>query len=1000
MTPARVDPSEDLRRLAQLRQTGHLDTSACREDLSRAGFADGRAATEALDQYLDAPAADTPADALLAACGSSADPDRALLNAVRLLGLTPRSERPERAVDLAHLAAFLGASQHMADLLHRRPDLLATLGEPFDADGAVERYVTAGAGGDRERALRLTQQADLIAIAWMDMIDGEDIEHVTSMISRLADAAVIGAARGLGADERFAIIGFGKLGGYELNYSSDIDLIFVRPDDVTDGASADRTARAFVQLLGRQTADGHLYRVDMRLRPEGGAGQLTRGLTSCLDYYHSTGRPWERQMLTKARVICDAGTTGAQFVEGTRQWILQCGLDHASVRQFKRLKAASEARASQQSSDDGRADIKQAPGGIRDIETVMQFLSLQHATKNPELLCPNTLQGLERLRVAGALTSLESSRLRLAYRFHRRVENLLQVMHRVQTHRLPEHREALARLMGRRDVEAFDSELGEHQRRVRDIFERHFLRPFADIEGEAAHLADWFLDPRGGREKALLALEALGFHQPQASFDVLERASTPVSRFLPASPRLLSAFADVAPKLLERLALQPDADTALDRFERMTRGVGAREVLYQQLAAEPQLLEMLCDLAGGSPYLADILIHQAHIFDDFVDALLTGERGQRVRRRLLDELGAATAGDPWLVLNDHRQLELLRIGLLDLTDLTPTRETLGDLSQLCIDVLRHAFNVIGSSARRTWGDPMSVRGLSAKVSAGMVVLAMGKVGGMEANYASDADLVFIYSGDGNTDQGVENRIFFTRVAEELIAHVGGNKGGPRLYKIDTRLRPEGNKGPLVMSLKAFEAYYRGPRAALFEFQALLKARVVAGDAALGQKVLALTRTLVRRYDIPHDLAERMRTMRGKIEAAAPERDLKRGTGGMIDIEFLTQHLQLVHAAQHPSLLVPETPRALEIAAGLTVLPVRVAHWLRDTYLFFRRVETRLQIAMGLDTKEVPTDPAALRSLALRLGYADAAEGDAGHQLLVDLEDSAKETRAWYDRLLV
>jgi glutamate-ammonia-ligase adenylyltransferase len=976
------------------RLADRLDLPGLRARLQEAGFPDARAAAEALDQILAAPAPALPAADMLAGALAAADPQRALINSARLAAVPARPDCP---VPAARLAAFLGGSQHMADLLVSRPALVSVLGRAFDAPTARARHLAAGAAESRERELRLAFHEDLLAITWQDLAESLDVEQVTLQLSRLAEAVVAGAAAGLGAERHFAIIGLGKLGGLELNYSSDIDLIFVRPDRATDQASADRVARALVKLLARQTPDGHLYRVDMRLRPEGSSGLLTRGLASCLQYYRDVGRPWERQMLTKARVLFDADGAGAAFRRATREWVLECGLDAGAIRQFKRLKSVTEAHYA---TPGDRADIKQAPGGIRDIETIVQFLSLLHARQQPDLVTASTLRSLERLRVAGALTSLEGSRLRSAYRFHRRVENLLQVMHRVQTHVLPADRRPLARLMRRRDVASFDAELAEHRRRVRETFERHFARAFEDVEGPAARLAEHVLDDRVDQDAVQQSLAGLGFLQPEASLAALRRAAAPVSRFLPVSPRLLSSFASLLPALVERLALAPDPDGALGRFESMTRGVGAREVLYAQLGAEPRLLTMLCDLAGGSAYLTELLANEPHLVDDFIDALLTGVRGRNQRRRLLEALDRPGAADPWLTLSDHKKLETLRIGLRDLQDSVPIRQTLTELSQLCIDVLRHAFEVVLAQAAREHGEPTSIRGVSARVSANMSVVALGKLGGLETNYASDADLIFVYSGDGQTPDGTPNSVFFARVAEEFIARVGGARGGPRLYKVDTRLRPEGAKGPLVTSLRALEAYYRSPRAALFERQALLRARIVAGDAELGQKVLSLVRTTVRGLDPAEDLAGSLRAMRARIEANASGRDLKRGSGGMVDIEFLTQFLQLKHGARLPALLVSETPRALEMLAELSVLPAHTAHALRDTYLKLRRVETRLQLALGLDTKEVPTDGHALRVLALRLGYVDTAEGDAAHALLADLDRAALETRERYDNLLV
>ena len=982
-------PLPDVRALARERSRGESSEAACRESLEALGFAEGRAAVAALDHLLANPHAGIDAAELLAGCAASADPDRALYNAGRLAAA---EGCPPSPVPPSDLGAFLGASQHMADLLIGRPSLLTGLGRPFDPGGAEQRYLDAGAAPDAELELRRAQQEDLLAIAWADLVGGVDVEQITILLSRLADAIVTGAAAGCCASRNFAIIALGKLGGLELNYSSDIDLLFVRPDGVTDQAGADDVARRLVRLVGRQTSEGHLYRVDMRLRPEGASGVLTRSVSSCLEYYRRMGRPWERQMLTKGRCIVDCDGAGDAFLTGTRAWILECGFDAGAVIQFKRLKRATEARSA------GHVDVKQAPGGIRDIETIVQFLALVHAAHNPWLLCNATLHGMERLRVAGVLTSMEASRLRSAYLFHRRVENLLQVMHRVQTHHLPGDRRPLAMLMDRPDVATFDSELEEQRRRVRSIFEHHFERAFPATEGPAAEISQLLVDPEPDDARFEAALQAAGLADPAGSRGVLERAAGPVSRFLPPSRRQIAALAHLVPALLERLALASDPDAALDRFERMSRGVGAREILYAQLRDNPALLGLLCDLADGSPHLADSLAAEPWLFDSFQDALETGSHGRRQRRTQLIRRDAAHT-DPWLELADYKRIETLCIAVRDLSGDESTQAVLAELSHLCIDTLRHAFDLVMAAAVREHGEPTTIRGVSAKVRAHMVVLALGKVGGLEANYGSDADVVFVTSGDGETSRGLPNSVFFSRVAEELIARLGGTRDGPRLYKLDTRLRPEGVQGPLVTTLRAFTQYYASPRAALFEHQALLKARIVAGDAALGQQVLSTIRKSLRAWTPPEDLASQMRAMRGRIEAKAVGHDLKRGTGGMVDIEQLAQYLQLAHVGRHPSLLVQETPRALELLADEGLLGRQESDWLIETYLFFRRVETRLQIALGLDTKEVPGMGPALRNLALRLGYADSSEGDAGHLLLCDLEEVTSATRARYERIL-
>lgn len=994
-----MSEGQPLAHLVQERRSGRLDGAGCRDALQRAGFAEAGAATSALDHLIARPQLEVDLGALLQGCARSADPGRALNNAASLLG---HAERPDCPVAAGDLGTFLGSSQHMADLLIGRPALLAGLGRPFDPTAAAAAYLAAGVGDDRERALRQAQQQDLLCIGWQDLVLHLDVEQTTILLSRLADAIVCGAGLGLGVTRHFAVIALGKLGGLELNYSSDIDLMFVRPEHARDQAVADELGRRLVRLLSRQTVDGHLYRVDMRLRPEGSTGLLTRTVSSSMAYYLERGRPWERQMLTKGRTVLESeggegsAPAGEAFLHGTRQWTLACGMDAGAVRQFKLLKRTTEEHHAAAAGD--LLDVKQAPGGIRDIETVAQFLALVHAGKNPWLLCNATLHGLERLRVAGVLTSLETARLRGAYLFFRRVENLLQVMHRVQTHRLPVDRTSLARLLGLPDAASFDAELGEHRERVRAIFERHFERAFPGGVGPAVRLAHLLLEATPDSAVFDAALADLGFRDTAAGRAVLRRAALPISRLLPESPRLLSSFANIVPALLERLALAGDADAALDRFERMTRGVGAREILYAQLQAEPALLDLLCHLADGSPWLAETLEQEPQLFDAFVDALLTGVRGRRGRRAaLLEE--AAAGQDPWIALSDHKKLEMLVIGVRDLAGSVPTPQVLAELSHLCIDILRRAFEIVWGRLVQEFGTPWSIRGISARVPAQMVVVALGKVGGLEANYGSDADVIFVYSGDGRTDGGMPNNVFFAKLAEEFMAHLSGSRGAPRLYKVDARLRPEGNKGPLVTSLRALEAYYRSPRAALWEHQALLKARIVAGDTALGQEVISTLRGLLRHLQLPASLASDMREMRTRIEAQAQARDLKRGTGGMVDIEQATQYLQLVNAHAHPAVLVQETPRALELLADQGALPTEEARWLSDTYLFFRRVETRLQIALGLDTKEVPGEREAQRRLAVRLGFADTAEGDAGHLFLSELERITTATRLRYERIL-
>ena len=687
-------------------------------------------------------------------------------------------------------------------------------------------------------------------------------------------------------------------------------------------------------------------------------------------------------MLTKARVVAEAEGAGAGLVAFTRAWILAAGLDAAAIRQFKRLKSASEARTR---GPEERADVKQAPGGIRDIETIVQFLSLLHCGKQPALVTPSTLLSLERLRVAGAISTLEASRLRAAYRFHRRVENLLQVMHRVQTHALPADHAPIARLMssrltGPRDAAAFDAELDEHRRHVRAAFERHFAGAFERLEGPAASVSE-------------LVLAGLPDDEAPARWSAGAADRPPAHRAAPRGRRValppprrrnvgLRSWRRLrSARLMTRRGAHPSGAAARRR----------RAVLYEQLG-EPRLL-MLC------------ISRPAPTSDLLAGSRILGRPGGRVAHRLAAAPARRAAGgpdrpgvDPWLLLSDL-EAGTLRLGLPDLQDAAPIRQTLGD-PRSCP---RRA------AARSTWcwrapvastASPPASRRLSARASAGLRCSRWARWAFRSTT--PRRDLMFD-SADGETERGLPSRSL-RESRGGVLARVQGQRGGRGSI---ASTRGCGPKAPRVRWSPACApsrptTAARAPRCSSgrrCSRRASPRATPSWGSAccsscaawcAASRPTRAAARSPTSRAACARcALASRPRPAR-VTSSAAP--------AAWWTSSSSRSTWSCATAAGSPRCGARDAARAG--AAGRRRRAAAGGRAVAEGHVsVLPAVETRPADALGLDTKEIPEDPEACRQLALRLGYADTAEGDAGHLLLVDLEQAASATRARYEALM-
>jgi len=791
-----------------------------------------------------------------------------------------------------------------------------------------------------------------------------------------------------------AVIGMGKLGGEELNFSSDVDVIYIYSSDRSDRADrslhqiASQWCRQVTATIGEITDDDCVFRVDLRLRPEGSRGPIANSLHSAERYYEAWGRPWERQAWLKARACAGSVSLGRAMIRALEPFVYPRQTSPAVVDQVIELNRRIKAQQTTTEIDTG-FDVKNGAGGIREIEFFAQALQLVHAGQRPALRTRSTRGTLDQLLFAGLITAAEHRTLADAYRFLRRLEHVLQLDSGRQTQRLPADRAALAvvaRRAGFPDVATFRDELTHHTGAV--------ARLFATLGGDDAppptQIAT-LLAPDTEPAQRRAALAALGFRDPDQAARNLDYA-----RRKPASalgPTATGAAERTAPALLAGIAASPDPDQALGLLVDLVARRGTWSGLWRLFDDNPTLLQLVASLMGTSAYLSRQFVNHPELIDVLV------QLGQSRARRTLTQLSVearARLGDIdddddesfWSALSLFKLEHVLRIGLGDIAGELDPEEVCTQLSNLAEVCLAHAYDRVRATLRAIHGEP----------SAQLAVLGLGKLGSRELGYASDLDIVFVYSHDGTTDGGrpMDNVSYLTRLAQRLVNALHTMTPNGRLYETDTRLRPEGSKGLLVSSLAGWRRYHE-TTARLWERQALIKLRPVAGDASFGDEVATIAETFVYRpaHAPPALLVSELRAMRDRIERERGARgvDIKTGRGGLIDVEFAAQFLQLVHGHAHEEIRVRGSVAALRAAARLGLADRDSCLVLADGYRYLRRLEHRLRIVHDRSEHRLPDDGDELDKLAHRLRVSD------GRALVADYRARARAIRAAYDAIV-
>ena len=972
------------------------DAAEAQNALEQLGFADSVQALKTLDRTGGPPQfAPLPALALveLAATGR---PDEGLRQLVRLAMAygSPRALFSHLEADpilCQRLVQIVSHSTFLADILVRDSKLLLWLlaetphlVEPLDPrvlrqilHADIDRFSEFE---ERLEELRRVHRREFLRIGAAEILGTKPVAQIGRELADLADVVVelvletcqhdLWQEHGPPLDERgrparFLVVGLGKYGGQELNYSSDIDLIFVwdgetQPErggtQLENSEFFHRLGQRVVQVLSEGTKEGFFYRVDMRLRPEGASGTLTHSLRSSWTYYETRGELWERQMLIKARRVAGSQTLGEQYAAMLRPFIYPAHFHSSPHEEIRRIKERIEASIRERPR--GENNIKLQAGGIRDIEFIVQCLQLLYGGSHPHVRFHNTLAAIDRLATMSALTAAEASALKGAYQFFRRVENLLQIASGRPDYAIPEDARALALVMGYGDARSFANALAGHRLRVRRLFAALFYS-----DAPAPPPPTWLLEIESGSEAACADLAERGFVDGEAAHRRLQR--------LAGMGLLLSGgrshFEALLPELLNSLAAAPDPDQGLLRFTQLVEAYGAPGALYTLFQEHTGFRSLIIAICGSSRFLSDLLRRDPALLDSLVDQAGQSLEPEPVR------------GDLDAIARMQKQ-SLLQIGADDLMGLATEEETFLRLTELGDEVLQAVYELAWRPLVRRWGKPRNRQGRDVQFA----VLAAGKFGGREVDFGSDLDLFFVYESDGKTRRGVANSVFFIEFSQRLITLLA-EEG---LYSVDARLRPEGASAPMAISLVGYRRYL-AQRGATWERMALSRARQVAGDAEFGTRVLRAIERFVYSKEADADLAVQMREMRQRMEPQSRRRvriDIKRGPGGIVDIEFVAQILVLKWGYRDRRLRVGSTRHALQLLVEQGCLDLERGRLLLDAYEYLRAVEKGMRIASDKADDALPTG----RELEI-LSRALSAEDVATFQ--AEVEEYMRQTRS-------
>jgi len=841
-------------------------------------------------------------------------------------------------------------SRYAERALEAHPELARELRAPQAVARAEIAAALEGAAGDDEpalkRRLRRLRQRVLLRVMARDLEGRADLAEVCATMSDLAELEIAAALDWTRARD-LVVVAMGKLGGRELNVSSDIDLVFVYPAG-PDPEPLERAGRKLIALLSEVTEDGFAFRVDMRLRPYGDSGPLACSFEALEDYFVAQGREWERYAWIKARPV--TGSRHDELAAIVRPFVYRKYLDYPTLAAMRRLHAEVRREVARR---ELAGHVKLGPGGIREIEFIVQALQLVRGGRDPALAVRPTLEALARFGERQLLPADTVRELAAAYVFLRNTEHRLQYLEDRQTHALPQDADDRARVARMSGCGSWD-EFAARLQAQRAAVQRHFQDVFA--ESAAVDAPDLWQDDRAALAQALAGR---GFRNPDTSAERL-LATRRGQRYavLPTDSR--RRFDALVPALAAAAAQTADPDATLARGLELIETVARRAAYLALLAEHPEALERVTKMIAASSWAADFVTRHPLLLDELLDdRVLVAVPDWAEFERALRGLLAAADGDAerqMNVLREQHQAQLFRLLAQDLAGLLSVEHMADHLSRLADIVLQAALELV-------WSQMPSRH----RERPRFAVVAYGKLGGKELGYASDLDLIFLYEDDD--ERAPEN---YARLAQRLNRWLTTRTSSGVLFETDLRLRPSGEAGLMVSSLAAF-AQYQEESAWVWEHQALTRARACAGDAEVGAGFEAIRSRVLTRPRDAAALAQEVLAMRSRMHDAHPNRsglfDVKHDRGGMIDVEFAVQFLVLAHAHRHPDLTGNLGNIALlKMAAGHGLIPAELAERCREAYRAFRRLQHALRLD-GAQYARVPPERIAPHARAVRALWA-------------------------------
>jgi glutamate-ammonia-ligase adenylyltransferase len=873
------------------------------------------------------------------ALGEAPDPELARVAMARM-GERPRARDLLSRPDILPAAArLLGLSRAASDFFAAHPEELEALADlrPRHLDELIAEGDQAVAAVGPWSGLRRFRRRASYRAAARDLA-GATLEEVVAELTVVAEACLHLAVRAVDGADFLAVVGMGKLGGRELNYSSDVDVLFVhRAPGGDEQARMSRAASELIALLTEPTAEGVALRVDPGLRPEGRAGPLSRSLESMVDYYAHHAATWERQALLKARPVAGDRALGQEFVRAAGSSVFLAILPASAIEDVRASKSRIEELV--RASGKERLELKRGRGGIRDVEFAVQLLQLVHGRRYESLRVTGTLAALSALAEEGFVSQSDAEALADSYRFLRRLEHRLQMVRDLQTHELPDDWRALgplSRAMGLRDGPALRTEYERHTTTVRGLHERLFYRPLLEAFAEAP-----VTRPGVDRAATEELLAAMGFGDPPSAYRAFALLMDP-------SRRLGKVLGTLFPVIAPALAFAAVPDAALVRFQRVAERLGQDDRLPDMLSDHPDAARRLAALVGVSSAFADALVAGPSL----VGSLSELPSGQRAlfpgdtRAGLVRVAGAFASGD-LRVPESGRCLAAVADGL-----------------------------IAGAVSAEAPSVPMTV-------------IALGSLGAEELGFASDLDLLFVYDGEGHEDFEAASG-----AAERILERVRAEG-----WQTDSDLRPEGRSGPLARSMASYLEYWQR-WAETWEFQALLRARFVAGDEGLGRRFLSNASDFAYPESLTFEQVAGIRRMRVRMEeerirsVEARRFHFKLGYGGLADVQFAVELSLMLNGFAHAEVRRSNTLEALGALRALGSIDRSVAEALEEAHVFLTNVKGWLEIERRVPAEALPQTPEAVATLAHRMGYEERAR----HRFLQDYLRVTRRARRAMERV--